>query len=217
LPKRPRQKRHAKFHEKVQFGKSKKPSRFPEKCRQKGRASSNHRLSGEQNNAKVVRPGTRVKTSPRSSRDVRPIPKILRSRFGSRFLMKRFLFLSTFLISSLLSVASRGDRLWLLGDNSRGQQVVPIDPASVLQISCGREHLVALRRDGSVSAWGYDGNGRATPPEIKNAISVAAGGYHSLAAFAGRNSRCLGGDESRFNGGAAIGHGGHSDRRRDFP
>jgi hypothetical protein len=81
----------------------------------------------------------------------------------------------------LFGVSARADQIWILGDNSQGQKNITIDAASVLQISCGREHLVALRRDGTVSAWGFDGNGRATPPEIQGAVSVSAGAYHSLA------------------------------------
>jgi len=79
------------------------------------------------------------------------------------------------------ATSMEANQLLILGDGSRGQTNVPIESSSILQISCGREHLVALRRDGSVSAWGYDGNGRATPPEIRKAIAVSAGAYHSLA------------------------------------
>jgi len=96
--------------------------------------------------------------------------------------MKRFLAVLPLLLTPwLASISNASDRLWLLGDNSWGQTNFAINPSLILQISCGREHVVTLRRDGTISAWGIEGDGRTSPPSISNVISVAAGSYHSLA------------------------------------
>jgi len=52
----------------------------------------------------------------------------------------------------------------------------------VIKIAVGRAHAVALRDDGTVVAWGYNGSGQASIPSgLINVIDIAAGGNHSLA------------------------------------
>ncbi len=66
------------------------------------------------------------------------------------------------------------------GWDAFGQADVPLDTTNIVQISAGAEHSLALKRDGSVIAWG-GGESTNVPPALTNATSVAAGGSHSLA------------------------------------
>ncbi|MCC7374569.1 MAG: tail fiber domain-containing protein [Verrucomicrobiales bacterium] len=52
----------------------------------------------------------------------------------------------------------------------------------VVAISMGPNHGLAIRRDGTVAAWGDFNEGQIqVPPGLKDVIAVAAGGRHSLA------------------------------------
>jgi alpha-tubulin suppressor-like RCC1 family protein len=52
----------------------------------------------------------------------------------------------------------------------------------VVQISAGADHTLALKADGTVFAWGYNGYGQTTIPQgLTNVKSVAAGGEASMA------------------------------------
>jgi len=59
---------------------------------------------------------------------------------------------------------------------------VPGDLTNAAAIALGLNHSVALRADGTVVPWGYNGSGRTNvPPGLANVASVAAGYEHSLA------------------------------------
>jgi hypothetical protein len=74
------------------------------------------------------------------------------------------------------------------GDNSWGQLTPPADLTNAVAIAAGGSHSLALRSDGTVAAWGENGNadglfaGQSTPPwGLNKVIAVAAGDYHSVA------------------------------------
>ena len=49
-------------------------------------------------------------------------------------------------------------------------------------LSAGSFHNLALKSDGTVSAWGYNDYGQTTVPTgLTNVIAISAGGFHSLA------------------------------------
>lgn len=51
-----------------------------------------------------------------------------------------------------------------------------------MSIAAGTYHNLALKNDGTVTAWAYNANGQTNVPVgLSNVMSVAAGGYHSLA------------------------------------
>ncbi|MCS6772189.1 MAG: hypothetical protein NZ740_09225 [Kiritimatiellae bacterium] len=54
--------------------------------------------------------------------------------------------------------------------------------AVILKVHGIAAHAVALRNDGKVFAWGYNGMGRTNvPPALDNVVDVSAGGEHTLA------------------------------------
>jgi alpha-tubulin suppressor-like RCC1 family protein len=86
----------------------------------------------------------------------------------------------------LLSVLASEVVAW--GDNSSGQRRVPPGLTNVAAISAGDTHGLALKRDGTVVAWGgrdsyYNNDYCQTnvPSGLSNVMAVAAGGTHSLA------------------------------------
>jgi alpha-tubulin suppressor-like RCC1 family protein len=96
-----------------------------------------------------------------------------------------------------------------LGDNSKTNRLVPVNVVqagallgkTIVQVSRGVDHSLALCSDGTVAAWGWNGYGqlgdnslsdRLVPVAVnvaagtsalagKIVVAVAAGGYHSLA------------------------------------
>gem|GEM_PF-2254638 len=95
-----------------------------------------------------------------------------------------------------------------LGDGSTENRTVPVQVygpggqgylTDIVALAAGSSHSLALRSDGTVWAWGYNGNGqlgdgttinRSTPVQVKGpggagyltgVVAVAAGWYHSLA------------------------------------
>ncbi len=65
-----------------------------------------------------------------------------------------------------------------------GYSSIPIEAQhGVVTISSGWNHVLALKADGSVLAWGVNANGECDIPESgrRNIAAVAAGGSHSLA------------------------------------
>lgn len=84
-----------------------------------------------------------------------------------------------------------------LGDNSTTRRDVPTPvsglTSGVIAIAAGLNHSLALKADGTVWAWGYNGNGqlglgdttrRLVPVQIStlsDVVAITAGGNHSLA------------------------------------
>ncbi len=100
----------------------------------------------------------------------------------------------------------RGDgTLWSWGSNNNGElgdsttnnRHAPVQTVgnmtNVKQVAAGSDHMVAIKKDGSLYAWGYNGHGqigdnsttgRVTPTRITNTndfVAVGAGDNHSLA------------------------------------
>jgi alpha-tubulin suppressor-like RCC1 family protein len=66
------------------------------------------------------------------------------------------------------------------GYNGSNQNATPIEATNAVAISAGAMHNVALRRDGTVIAWGAAGLTNV-PGGLSDVLSVAAGGNHSMA------------------------------------
>jgi alpha-tubulin suppressor-like RCC1 family protein len=68
------------------------------------------------------------------------------------------------------------------GGNVYGQTNVPPNLTNVVAISVGEggnvNHLLALRTDGTVTAWGYNAG---VPSSLSNAVAVSAGGVQGMA------------------------------------
>jgi hypothetical protein len=88
------------------------------------------------------------------------------------------------------AVAIGANRVWmaitsdesLIGSgNIPGLGTVPSGLSNVVAVSCGSFHNVALKRDGTVYAWGSVASPSQTnvPPGLSNAIAVAAGDFFS--------------------------------------
>ncbi len=125
------------------------------------------------------------------------------------------------------SVALRNDgTVWTWGMNITGQlgngssidySDIPVQVTSlfgITAISCGAEHALALRDDGTVWAWGYNiygllGNGTLdgfsnVPIQvstINDIVAIASGNYHSLALESNGNLWAWG-----YNGGGPLGY-----------
>ncbi|GDY11708.1 hypothetical protein LBMAG53_05860 [Planctomycetota bacterium] len=115
-----------------------------------------------------------------------------------------------------------------LGRGTTGANAHPASPANAMwnlvgvqQVSCGGNHTLALRGDGSVWAWGSNTQGQlgtgnqtqaATPVPVlespgvpmKDIIAVSAGQQHSLALRADGRVFCWGANYSGQSGGADL-------------
>lgn len=71
---------------------------------------------------------------------------------------------------------------------------IPGDLAGVMAISAGQTHRLALKTNGTVVAWGWNGYGECNiPGDLSSAVAVAAGSYaHSLALQADGRVRAWG-------------------------
>ena len=69
------------------------------------------------------------------------------------------------------------------GGNNDAGQVSELDPVrGVTAMATGYAHSLVLKADGTVGAFGYNGEGRCNVPAgLANVRAVAAGGFHSVA------------------------------------
>ena len=81
-----------------------------------------------------------------------------------------------------LTVRSDG-RMALWGNSFNGNIFdIPEELDDVVALAGGEGHVLALKADGTVVAWGRNDEGQATVPEgLSNVIAIAAGQKHSLA------------------------------------
>ena len=68
------------------------------------------------------------------------------------------------------------------GDNSSGQNNVPVNLTDAVEVAAGGFHSLALRSNGTVVAWGGNTLGQANVPlNATNVLKIATGENHSLA------------------------------------
>ncbi|MDB4809285.1 hypothetical protein OAH21_01085 [bacterium] len=68
------------------------------------------------------------------------------------------------------------------GANRLKQCDVPSDLTDVVGIAAGRDHSLALKKDGTVVAWGYSYERQCDVPSgLTDVVGIAAGDHHSLA------------------------------------
>lgn len=60
--------------------------------------------------------------------------------------------------------------------------VIPDNLSNIKKIASGEDHIVALKNDGTVVAWGYNEAGQCNVPDgLKNVKDICAGGDHTMA------------------------------------
>jgi Alpha-tubulin suppressor and related RCC1 domain-containing proteins len=63
-----------------------------------------------------------------------------------------------------------------------GQSIIPTGLSDIKAIAGGGYHTVALKTDGTVVAWGWDGFGQTdVPVGLTGVIAISAGLYHTVA------------------------------------
>ncbi|PYJ78828.1 MAG: hypothetical protein DME22_26300, partial [Verrucomicrobia bacterium] len=58
---------------------------------------------------------------------------------------------------------------------------MPTDLSNVVAITSAAQHCLALKSQGTVSAWGWNPGPVGPPTDLANVVAIAAGHYHSLA------------------------------------
>ena len=68
------------------------------------------------------------------------------------------------------------------GANDKGQLNAPAGLGWLTTVTCGANHSLALKTDGTVAAWGFNTYGQINVPAgLSNVIALAGGTSHSLA------------------------------------
>jgi len=88
-----------------------------------------------------------------------------------------------------LVLKTDGNLLAWSGKNTYGQRNIPANVGDVVAVAAGGNnwtedgaHGLALRRDGTVTGWGYNYYGQTTPPPgLSGVVAISAGRDHSLA------------------------------------
>ena len=66
--------------------------------------------------------------------------------------------------------------------NNFGIGIVPLDLTNAVAVAVGNSHSVALKPNGRVVVWGYNGSGQTNvPASASNVVAIAAGQDHTLA------------------------------------
>jgi hypothetical protein len=66
--------------------------------------------------------------------------------------------------------------------NNEGQISIPAGLSGVTAIAAGAGHSLALKSDGTVAAWGWNGHGQTTVPEgLSGVTAIAANAWQSMA------------------------------------
>lgn len=81
------------------------------------------------------------------------------------------------------------------GENSSGQTQTPISLSNAVALAAGGLHALALRMDGTVSAWGYPGGPSSG---LNDVLAISAGAAQSLALRA--DGRVVGWGQSYWDG-----------------
>ncbi len=77
----------------------------------------------------------------------------------------------------VLALTSAGTVL-AFGENGAGQTDLPDDLGEVTAISAGGHNSLALKKDGTVVAWGAE---RSVPPGLTDVTAISCGPYHCMA------------------------------------
>jgi alpha-tubulin suppressor-like RCC1 family protein len=68
------------------------------------------------------------------------------------------------------------------GEMPYSQTNVPTSLTNVIAIASGTQHGLALKKDGTVAAWGFNfDNVTVSPPGLSNVVAISAGAEHSVA------------------------------------
>lgn len=110
-------------------------------------------------------------------------------------------------LATCCSLYSASTSVVAWGDNTYGQTVVPSGLTNVIKIAQGGMHGLAINRDSTVTAWGYNSNattpltyvGQAVSPAgLSNVVAIAAG-YNSSTALKTDGSVVIWGDPGETN------------------
>ena len=74
-------------------------------------------------------------------------------------------------------------------------QVDDIPIIAFQDVAVGGYHTCGLEMDGSVSCWGLNSNGQASPPNGETFTSISAGGSHTCGINQAGNVLCWGWDK----------------------
>jgi hypothetical protein len=83
-------------------------------------------------------------------------------------------------VTGSLAWKQRSGTVAAWGGNTSGQTSVPVGLTNVVDVAAGGSFSLALKADGTVSAWG-SGAGATALPSLSNVVAIAAGDNHALA------------------------------------